>query len=445
MKKFLKFIPVSLLVPFLLSAANEKFRVLHDPRAGKTMPYSPMPGDRRNVIIPQDYTKKPNEFRGVWVVTVANLDFPRTDSPYAFKQQYLDFIQNIKKSGFNAVIFQIRPTCDAFYNSRINPFSRAIRGEEGKGYPQMDMLGFMIDEAHKAGLEFHAWLNPYRVTGITNLPRTSYLKTLSPLNFARKNPDAVLAAPFRNGQTLLLDPGNPIVRKHLVDTVAEIVAGYNPDAIHFDDYFYPYEGIGNADSMSYRRYNPSRLPLDDWRRNNVNLLVKEVSETIRRNNASQGKKIRFGISPFGIWLNKDSSPYGSPTRGNESYKTSYADTRLWIMKNWIDYIAPQIYWPFSQPKAPYAALVDWWADTVSNSNVKLYIGIGAHIPISPDNQDEFKNQILYNCRRPEVAGAAFYSYNKVFRPENNTRRNAVNKVIGDCWKKNLPSSSGNSR
>ena len=444
MLHFLKIIPAVLLFPFLLSAANDKFRPGHDPKSPKPAAYS-APAAGKTASIPQNYSLKPNEFRGIWVVTVANLDFPRTDSPRAFQQQYLEFIQNIKRAGFNAVIFQVRPTCDAFYNSKINPFSRAIRGEEGQGYPQLDMLRFMIDEAHKAGLEFHAWLNPYRVIGITNLPRTNYLKTLAPNNFARKNPDAVLAAPFRNGQTLLLDPGNPAVRKHLVDTVTEIVSTYNPDAIHFDDYFYPYEGIGNADNQSYRKFNTGRLSLDDWRRNNVNTLVKEVSDAIRQNNARQGKKIRFGISPFGIWMNNDSTPYGSPTRGNESYRTSYADTRLWVMKNWIDYIAPQIYWPFSHPKAPYGPLVDWWADTVARSNVKLYIGIGAYLPLSTYNQDEFKNQILFNCRRPEIAGAAFYSYSKVFRPENNVRRNAVNKVIMDCWKQKQPPAGGASR
>lgn len=444
MIQFLKFIPVVLLLlPFFLNAANENYRTLHDSKTGKAMPYSPIPGDRRNVVIPQDYKKKPNEFRGIWVVTVANVDFPRTNSPYMFKQQYRNFILNIKNAGFNAVIFQIRPTCDAFYNSKINPFSRTIRGEEGQGYPQMDMLQYMIDEAHREGLEFHAWMNPYRVTGVTNLSKMAYLNTLSSRNFAKNNPDAVLTAPAKNGKGLLLDPGNPLVRKHLVDTVTEVIRNYNPDAIHFDDYFYPYEGIGNADLASYRKYNPSRLSVEDWRRNNVNLLVKEISDTIRRNNTTQGKKIRFGISPFGIWLNKDSTPYGSPTHGNESYKTSCADTRLWVMKNWIDYIIPQVYWPFSQPKAPYGALVDWWADTVGKTNVKLYIGIGAHQPIS--NQDEFKNQILYNVRRQEVSGTAFYSYSQVFQPDSNARRNAVNKVIGDCWKKTLPSAPRNSR
>ncbi|MCI6288196.1 MAG: family 10 glycosylhydrolase [Lentisphaeria bacterium] len=423
---------------FFIVRAAEPGRVILHPQTGRPVAYSALPNDRRKVVVPARYQLRSGEFRGIWIATYVNLDFPRTDSPAQFRKEYREALQKIRNAGFNAVFFQIRPAGEAFYNSSIHPFSRFIRGQEGSGYPQFDMLAYMIGEAHRQGLSFHAWLNPYRVTGVTSLPKMQYLKTLSPKNFARQHPELVLSVPVAKGNTLLLDPGSPQVRQHLLETVREIIRKYNPDSIDFDDYFYPYDYNGTADLATYRKYNRNpKLSLEDWRRENVNRMVRDVSSLIRENNRIQHKNIRFGISPFGIWRNSKSSPHGSATAGNESYSSNYSDTRLWVKNNWIDYIIPQLYWKFSHPKAPYAALADWWADTVRGTRVKLYIGTGAHQYFEANNAGELKNQLLFNLRRPEISGVAVYSYRRVFYPETRIRYQTVNQIVRDCWRKTL--------
>ena len=427
-----------LFLPGMLGAADP-VRILKDPHTGKPVKYSALPNDRRQVMIPVRYYFKPGEVRGVWVATVSNLDFPKTVTPAHFQRTYTDLMRKIKAAGFNAVFFQIRPCSDAFYNSAIHPFSRFIRGQEGAGHQNMDMLGYMIGEAHRYGLQFHAWLNPYRVAGFTSLPKWQYLKTLSPGNFARRNPNAVLAVPVRGGLTLLLDPGQPQVRQHLMSTVWEIIRKYSPDSIHFDDYFYPYDYRGNADAATYRKYNTDpRLAIEEWRRQNVTRLVREISVMIRKNNLAQRKNIRFGISPFGIWRNRSSSALGSPTLGNESYQSNYSDVRDWIKNNYLDYVIPQLYWKFSHWKAPYAGLADWWADTVAGTRVKLYIGHGAHLSFVDKDPLELKNQLLFNSRRPGISGSVFFSGSRIFAPDTPVRRKAVEAVVRDCWRGTLP-------
>ena len=439
----IKIIPISavflLFLIFSSAAAADPVRILFDPATRRPVRYSALQNDTRRVMIPVRYLVKPGELRGVWVATVTNLDFPKTNSTIHFQRTYTDLMIKLKKAGFNAVFFQIRPSCDAFYNSAVNPTSRFLCGREGFGFPQFDLLGFMIREAHRQGLQFHAWLNPYRVAGFTSLPKWQYLKTLSPQNFARRNPDAVLAVPVKNGRTLLLDPGRPEVRSHLLATVREIIMRYYPDSIHFDDYFYPYDYTGNADVPTYRKYNRDpRLTLENWRRENVSLMVREISALIRENNRLQKKNIRFGISPFGIWRNRASSAFGSPTRGNEAYSSNFSDARRWIKNNWIDYVVPQLYWKFSHPKAPYAGLADWWADTVAGTRVKLYIGHGAHLAFITSDPDELKNQLLFNSRRPRISGSVFYSSSRIIAPDSQVRRRAVEAVVRDCWRGTLP-------
>ena len=439
MRKILARLPVFFFLFALAANGREPMRVLNHPQTGRPVQYSGLPNDLRQVMLPLRYSAKRWEFRGIWVATYANMDFPRTASAEQFQRDYSRMIQQIKAAGFNAVFFQIRPCSDAFYNSGIHPFSRFIRGTEGLGYTQFDILGYMIQETHRQGLQFHAWLNPYRIAGITRLTRTQYLNTLSPNNFARKNPDAVLAIPIAGGTTLLLNPGLPQVRQHLLATVREIIQKYHPDSIHFDDYFYPYNYQGKEDYSTYRKFNRDPgVSIEEWRRRNVTQMVREVSALIRSNNRMQRKNIRFGISPFGIWRNRASSALGSPTRGNESYQSNYSNTWTWVRNNWIDYIIPQLYWKFAHPKAPYACLADWWADTVSGTNVKLYIGHGAHLTFSAGDADELKNQLLFNSRRVQISGSVFYSYSRIFHPDSLLRRSVAERVIYDCWRGTLP-------
>ena len=432
---------LALALPLCLSAAPNSFKVLYE--NGKPVPYSCLEGEKRQVIVPTTYQKKSNEFRGAWVATIANLDFPKTDTPYAFKMKFRNIVTNLKRAGFTAVIFQVRPSNDAFYQSKYNPWSRYIRGTEGYAYKSFDPLHYMTAEAQRQGLEFHAWLNPFRVTKSTALSKNDYLATLAPNNFARRNPETVLAVPAQGGNMLILDPGHPKVKAFLLDTVREIIVNYNVDAIHFDDYFYPYEGIRNLDAETYRTYNKNpKFTIQDWRLNNVDDLVYSVSALIRKNNTEKGKLIQFGISPFGIWLNQASTKYGSPTKGSESYFKQFADTRYWVKKGWLDYIIPQIYWNFSHAKAPYAALTDWWSDTVAGTRTKLYIGLGAY-NLKPGaagwgNSDELKNQVLYTLRRSNIRGVSLFSYKHLFTPDNAVKKEAVKKLVVDCWRGELP-------
>ncbi len=390
------------------------------------------------VRIPVRYQPKRSELRGVWVATVENIDFAQHQDAASFKKEYLEVVNNLKAANCNAIFFQVRPNCDAFYASKENPWSRWMTGTEGLGIPGFDPLKFMVDEAHKRGLEFHAWLNPYRVDAAAKVPKEEYLKTRDPRNFARRHPELVLQAKLGpNRYSLLLNPGEPAVIRHIIDTVAEIVENYQIDAIHFDDYFYLYSGNEGIDTESYKRLNPKKLSLDDWRRENVNKVVRGIKAKLMELNRKTGRRVAFGISPFGIWANKQTNPAGSLTGGKQSYYAQYADTRAWVKNGWIDYIAPQLYWDFGHDVAAYACLADWWAETVKGTPVSLYIGQSASRlgTMKGWDQNELADQLRYNCKHPEIAGTILFSYSKIFRPRNAAQKAGMQKVFREYWKR----------
>ena len=383
------------------------------------------------------YRPKAREFRGVWVATVENLDFPTHRTAAEFKRDYIKIVDNIANANFNAVIFQIRPACDAFYPSKINSWSQNLAGADGVGIRNFDPLRFMVDEAHKRGLEFHAWFNPYRVAGSTPLSKKAYLKTLSLKNFARRNPRLVLCVPQPDGRNLLLlNPGEPEVMKHIVETVREVVTNYQIDAVHFDDYFYPYSGFTDQDAATYKSFG-GKKNIDDWRRTNVTSVIYAIRCGIDEHNRGPGRKVRFGISPFGIWGNRSVLRAGSPTGGLQSYFVQHADTRLWVKNGYIDYIVPQLYWPFSHETAAYAALADWWSETVRGTRTKLFIGHAVNRLGATRQWDapELANQLRYNCRNKEISGSVFFSYRHVFAPTNRKQRSGVDRVLKNYWKK----------
>lgn len=439
-------IMLTILFPFSSPAQSPAYDVLMDYNSGTPVRYSgdiSAQGGTTNVLIPKTYIQKKKEFRAVWVATIGNIDFQPSANAAEFKSQFIKMADNIKNAGFNAIIFQVRPNNDAFYFSKLNPWSKFLTGTEGKSLDGgFDPLKFMIAESHKRGIEFHAWLNPYRVIKNTPLSKNEFLKTLAPDNFAKKNPSLLLVHKSENGQnSIMLNPGEPAAMKFIIDTISEIIANYDVDAIHMDDYFYPYEGSSNGDAMSYKKYNRQNLSLDDWRRNNVDTLIAAISKTIRTSNQAKRRNVRFGISPFGIWANQSSHPAGSLSSGSQSLFLQHADTRRWVKEGWIDYIIPQLYWSFSHSKAPYAALADWWADTVKGSKTDLYIGHGVYQMGSRaewKNPNEIANQLKFNCRRPEIKGSAFFSYRSIFEPENSTMKTGMKIVIDNMWKKKQP-------
>lgn len=298
------------------------------------------------------------EFRGAWIQAV-NGQF-RGVPTGKLKQTLTDQLNSLQSAGINAVIFQVRPEADALYASNIEPWSRFLTGVQGQApTPYWDPMQFMIEECHKRGMEFHAWINPYRV-------KTSLSSPLAANHVYNEHPEWFITY---NNQ-LYFDPALPESRNHICKVVSDIVSRYDVDAIHMDDYFYPYpaKGVDFPDDESFARYGGGFTNRGDWRRSNVNILIQKLHETIR------GVKpwVKFGISPFGIYRNQKSDPLGSNTNGLQNYDDLYADVLLWTRKGWIDYNIPQIYWQIGHPAADYETLVKWWAR--HSENRPLFIG-----------------------------------------------------------------------
>ncbi len=398
------------------------------------------------VLIPRTYRDPAAEMRGAWVATVENLDIPVSPSAAGFLNSFRRVLTGLAAYRINAVFFQVRPCNDAFYASRFNPWSRYLSGQEG--VPPSgggDPLQSAIQEAHRRGMQFHAWLNPYRVTGRTKLTKLRYLSTLAPANFARKHPHLVLENRNADGSRLLfLNPGEPAVIRHVVQTVREIAEKYPVDGIVFDDYFYPYEAMGNIDAATYVRNNPRRLSRAQWRTENVTRLIREIRATLNDYQRKSGRKIPFGVSPFGIWANRKERPEGSLTAGKSSLLIQYADTRLWVKNQYVDSIIPQLYWPFGHDTAAYAALTDWWVQQVRGTRVKLYIGMAPYrIGENPqwDNPAELVNQLRYNNRYPEISGQVLYRAGSLLNPGKPALRQAL-KQLQNLWKKRIPAEPG---
>lgn len=360
------------------------------------------------VMIPSSYTEQESEFRGVWVATVFNLNMPLHTSESQYKTAFNALIQQVKLRKMNAIIFQVRPNNDAFYDSDYAPFSRWLTGTEGVD-PGWDVMGWMIETAHANDIEFHAWMNPYRVTNSAS-DKQSVLNALHAENFAKKNPNLVIAGNLSNSlYPYILNPGEPAVKSYIRNVVKELMTLYDVDGVHFDDYFYPYSGL-NSDTTTYDTYKLSGQTLADWRRENVNDVIRGVKEDVDAHNNTHGKDVRFGVSPFGIWRSGGEGSNTS-TSALQSYSAQFADSRKWVKEGWVHYITPQVYWRFNHSLAPYADIVDWWAETTRGTDVDLLIGLAiynAHLDAWPN--DEIATQLKYNQKHPEIKGSMMYSY-----------------------------------
>lgn len=419
--------------------------------SGKIIPMNGAYGGG-SILLPAAYTAKQNEFRGVWVATAYNLDFAKQTTAAEFQTSYRSLVARIAALGFNTIMFQVRPSCDAFYKSSVNPWSRWLTGEEGKALDGgFDPLQFMIAEAHRRGLKFYAWLNPYRIGQMASagVSTASYLRTLSAGNFARRNPELVARwNDTKGGRTFFfLDPGRSEVVKHVSDTVREILQNYRPDGIVFDDHFYPIGCDTACDAATYRKYAKKGQSLDDWRRANTELMIRTVSGTVRAFNRLNGTSIPFGVSPVGIWANRSKAmPEGSPsTKGVEAYTQSYIDVRKWVKNSWIDFVIPQVNWGFANERAPFAGIVNWWADLVRGTKVKLYIGIGVYqagVAAGMESPSELSNQVLYLILRREVSGTALFAARHCFSPENRAQKTSLQTIFGSYWRKSSSPASG---
>jgi len=345
------------------------------------------------------------EFRAVWVATVNNIDWPSKPglSAEQQKKEVIDILNLHSKNGMNAIIMQIRPASDAFYRSELEPWSKYLTGTQGKApNPFYDPLQFWIEQCHQRHMEFHAWLNPFRVAQNLTDP-------LAANHIAFKHPEWIV----NYGDKLYFDPGLPQACDFVVKVVIDIVTRYDVDAIHFDDYFYPYPLKEDfPDENSFARYNRGFFAVQkaDWRRDNVDLLIKRLSENIKKTKPW----VKFGISPFGVWRNKADDNEGSETTaGTTNYDHLYADILKWQKNGWIDYCLPQLYWQIGHPSVDFLTLSKWWAAHAYGK--AMYIGQSVYkleanstIPEWKD-PDQLVKQIKVIREIPQLGGSAFYS------------------------------------
>ncbi|MFJ4871709.1 glycoside hydrolase family 10 protein [Streptomyces sp. NPDC088757] len=365
------------------------------------------------------------EFRGMWLATVSNIDWPSAPGLTADQQraELLVHLDTAVERRLNAVVLQVRPTADALWPSPYEPWAACLTGTQGRD-PGWDPLGTAVVEAHARGLQLHAWFNPYRVANHTDPAR------LVASHPARRHPEWVL--PY--GGKLYYDPGLPEVRRFVQDAMLDAVRRYDVDAVHWDDYFYPYPVAGQVfgDDGTYARHGGGFPDRASWRRHNTDLLVSEMSARIKE--AKPG--VAFGVSPFGVWRNAATDPEGSDTAaGVQTYDDLYADTRKWVREGWLDHIVPQLYWHIGLAAADYAELLPWWDETVRGTGVGLYVGEALHKagdpaqPAAWQDPGELSRHLELAKGYAGVGGHCFFSAKEVARD----RIGAMARVVADHY------------
>lgn len=355
------------------------------------------------------------DMRGVWIATVSNIDWPskRGLTPEQQRSEFVRLLDYHRTYGINAVFVQVRPAADAFFHSTLEPWSAYLTGTLGKApEPFYDPLVFMIEEAHARGIAFHAWLNPYRGSMSTH----DSLR-LHPAGLILQHPEWFV----RYGKNFYFNPALPEVRQHVTNVATDIASRYEVDGIHFDDYFYPYKIAGEVfpDSMEFAEDPRGFASIDDWRRDNVNLLIQKLGDTLR----ALKPHLQFGVSPFSVWRNKTTDPLGSDSQGGQTcYDDLFADVRKWLQEGWIDYVVPQLYFNIGHPKVEYATMVKWW--TQHNFGKPIFIGQGAYrVNAEKDSlwrdPRQLFHQLRLNDQYAEVKGSIYFS-----------SRSMVNNVLG---------------
>jgi uncharacterized lipoprotein YddW (UPF0748 family) len=344
------------------------------------------------------------EFRAAWIATVSNIDWPSKPGLTSMQQQeeFIKRLDQLKQLGCNAVIVQIRPASDAFYDSPDEPWSRFLTGRQGQPpYPFYDPLKFMVDQTHMRSMEFHAWFNPFRaLTDSKKNPNP-------PDHITRKHPDWIVSY----GGKSYINPGIPEAREYVIRVITHVAKNYDIDAVHIDDYFYPYRIAGQefGDAVAYNKYGKGFTNKDDWRRNNVNLFISVLNTNLKQDKSY----MKLGISPFGVWRNKSKDPEGSNTRGGQTtYDDLYADVLLWMRKGWIDYLLPQLYWERKHKAAAFDILFPWWEEHSYGRHI--YYGLGVYRIVGATKapwlgSGELLAQMTDIRKNAENPGHVFYS------------------------------------
>lgn len=403
----------------LVSCASEPPKSLVTPFPSPTKP-----------PVPAKPAAQTEPVRGVWLTTVSRLDWPPISSVTAspalrIRQQQQALTAKLDKLhslGINTVFFQVKPDGTALWHSRILPWSDTLTGNIGQD-PGYDPLQFILDEAHKRGMKVHAWFNPYRVSTNTKTATVTALNNtlqLQPASVFVLHRDWIRTASDR----FVLDPGIPAARDWITSIVAEVVSNYAIDGVQFDDYFYTETAASPLnDSATFRQYGAGFASKADWRRHNTQLLIEQVSRTIKQLKPG----VEFGVSPAGVWRNLSHDAAGSDTRGAAAYDEAYADTRRWVQLGLLDYIAPQLYWPFARQAARYDVLARWWANVVQPTRTRLYIGValykvGEASKNEPDwtvqgGVPELKKQLDLNESLPHIDGTILFREDYLNQPQ----------------------------
>lgn len=385
------------------------------------------------------------EVRGVWVSNVANIDTPRGLPMDEYKAHLVKIVETVASYNMNKIIFQVRPTNDAFYPSKLNPWSRFITGVEGQD-PGFDVLDFVIKEAKKHNIKIHAWMNPYRVSTATldhlNLTKEEYLNTLAENNFARLHPEHTI---LDGTNKVILSPAHPEVIDFVTKSIMEVVDNYDVEGVHIDDYFYPYakipEELEHEDYLKYRLNEDQSL--DEFRRMNVDKMIENVHNELKKSFSKTNKKVTFGISPFAIYRTHSSIVEGGWDKGSynaagalQCYSELYSDVYKWMKEGWIDYVVPQVYFPFERKDVTYHDLTKWWSERTKETNTTLYIGMGLYQMGSNEvwqNPKEISNQLRFNQNFDNVEGSIFFTYKDLVKGQNEIKDQALDEIL-KLWK-----------
>ena len=382
-----------------------------------------------------NYEYKEDYVRGIWVSNVVNIDTPKMKDIESYKEYLVKMVENIASYNINLMIFQVRPASDAYYESKLNPWSRFITGVEGQN-PGFDVLKFVIEEAKKFGIQVHAWMNPYRVSmrPIQDMEMTKeeYLNTLDELNFARQNPDDTI---LDGTGKIILKPASEKVIKFVTDTIMEVIENYDVTGVHIDDYFYPYAKVPESEEMADYEASGKDKSFDDWRRDNVDKMIKSIHDAMKKSLSKSNRTVHFGISPFGIYRTNSSIKEGGWEKGSfhspgvtQCYTDLYSDIYKWMKEGWIDYVVPQMYFPFERKDVNYHDLTKWWSEISKETNTILYIGQGLYQMGSNEfwaNPLEIDNQLRLNQVFDNVNGSIFFTYKDLVPGQNPTKDAAI--------------------
>ncbi len=369
------------------------------------------------------------ELRGVWVATVGNLNFPSRAglSEEALRQELDDLLSVCAECRLNAVFFQVRPTADSLYRSEIFPTSSFLSGEQGKEAPGgFDPLLYLTSRAREKEIDVYAWINPLRITYGSKARPQQDPSALAENNPARRHPEWTV--PYADGK-LYFDPGIPEVRELIAAGASEVAANYPVKGIVFDDSFYPYpvENASFPDEKSYLAYG-NGADREDWRQENVNRLLAACRDAVKK----ASPDCRFGVSPFGIWQNDDGENGGSATRGLEAYRAVYCDALAWAKGGYVDFLAPQIYWSFDTPAAPFGVLAEWWNDALAGTGVRFYIANAAYKIPEWESAEELSRQVEFSRQLSGYGGSILYSY-AALRDNLLSVREVVSSLFSDAY------------